>query len=601
MQQRLFLPILRWKIIFLCLSIAITWTTLAPTRAPAAPDSSVMPLDRAPFGLNTHLATRYFDLDTMHVPADVVAQSGVGWAREDIHWFRVQPTPDTWDWSFTDRAMALLIQRGISIVGVIGHPPGWATSYYGDPPAGVSFYAPDPQRFAAFAEATVRRYGRFVKHWEIWNEPDNPHFWKPAPDAAQYALLLKWAAYGVRRADPNATILLGGINPFDTHFLRVVAEQGAWSSFDILAIHPYVSPTAPEAGNLGAATDGVRALMEQYGKRPIWVTEIGWSSGPGDRDAIGLTTEQDQANYLVRASLILWRAGVERIFWYTLKDDPGNPYGIVAQGQGYGDYTRMKPAFYALRALNKNLAGAEFVSMRDLFNRTTILDFENFGGWRRGDQANGTLLPSEALAHSGRASARLDYSFPTTGNDYVVFRRDRGALIPGQPYAIGIWVHGDGSGNMLKVWLRDGEGEVLQYTLGSIGAPGWRLLQAPIGGVVPQWDRITEEGNGRLDMPIRLEAIVLDDLPDSFRGRGTIYLDDLTAISGPEAYNLQLRRGDQAIDVLWAPAPIRASITSRAPRAAIALWNDTPSAITAADGRLTLDLGPAPQYVFHTR
>ena len=46
-------------------------------------------------------------------------------------------------------------------------------------------------------------------------------------------------------------------------------------------------------------------------------------------------------------------------------------------------------------------------------------------------------------------------------NDYVVFRRDRPAPIPGAPYALGLWVYGDGSGHTIKVWLRDAEGELL--------------------------------------------------------------------------------------------------------------------------------------------
>ena len=35
--------------------------------------------------------------------------------------------------------------------------------------------------------AVARRYGRYIHHWEIWNEPDNQLFWKPAPDPAAYA------------------------------------------------------------------------------------------------------------------------------------------------------------------------------------------------------------------------------------------------------------------------------------------------------------------------------------------------------------------------------------------------------------------------------
>lgn len=587
--------------ILLTICILAAGLLAAPVPAPAATDDIVPPLDGAPFGVNTHLATRYFDPQTVDVPAELVARSGAGWAREDFHWFRIQPDANAWDWTYTDAAVRELVRREIQIVGVLGHPPGWATPYAGDAPAAVSFYAPDEQRFAAFAEAVVRRYGRYVRHWEVWNEPDNPLFWKPAPDPAAYARLLQWTAAAIRRADPGAKVLIGGLNPNDAHFLRTVAEQGAWSSFDILAIHPYVSPSSPEAGNILAATDGVRAIAAQYGQKPIWATEIGWSSGPGDRDALGVVDEQAQASYLVRATLLLWRAGVERIFWYTLKDDPGNPYGMVALGAGYHDYSRLKPAYAAFQTMSRQLAGATFVGMRDLFRRTTVLNFEQFGPWRRGDQPYGAMSPTTALQHGGQGAAQISYRFPGPANEYLVFRRDRGALIPGAPYAVGLWVYGDGSGNALKLWLRDSEGEVLQFTLGAVGAPGWRLLQATVGGEVAAWDRITDEGNGRVDFPARVEAVVLDDAPDAFAGGGTIVIDDLVAISGPEAYDVQLEVRGEALDVLWAPTPVRAGIRTAAPSGALTARDGAASTIPATGGRLEVDLGSAPVYLRHRR
>jgi hypothetical protein len=304
---------------------------------------------------------------------------------------------------------------------------------------------------------------------------------------------------------------------------------------------------------------------------------------------------------LVRAMLLLWRSGVERSFWYTLKDDPGNPYGLIAAGNGYTDFSRPKPAFYAFRALSRQLAGAEFVGLRDLFTRTTVLNFETFGAWRRGDQPNGTLTPSDTQTRSGHTAARLGYSFPTGGNDYVVFRRDRPALIPGSPYALGLWVYGDGSGHALKLWLRDSEGELLQFALGAVGPAGWRLLQAPIGGAVAPWNRISKGGNGRLDFPARVDAIVLDDGDDRFSGAGALLLDDLTAISGPEAYDLQLQRGDTSIDVLWSPEGLPAAITSTSAQAAVAERDGAERQIAVQDGKITLELGPAPVYVQHAR
>ena len=585
--------------LLLIIAMLLAWAA-TPHPAPAASERLPTQLSNAPFGLNTHLATRYTELEHMDVPASLVAQTGASWVREDIQWWRVQPTPDTWDWSYTDAAFRALLQHNINIVAVLGHPPGWATPDATDSATDVSFAAPDIERFAVFANAAVQRYGHYINHWEIWNEPDNPLFWKPAPDANAYAALLKRASIAIHGVAPDAQVLLGGINPFNIAFLRQVAQAGAWGSFDILAIHPYIDPATPEEGNLLAAADGVRALAAQLGPKPIWVTEVGWASGPGDHDAVGMLNEQGQAQMLVRGLLLLWRAGIERIFWYTLKDDQNNPYGLIALGNGRADYSRLKPAYYAFQTLVRQTNGAEFMALNDLFTRTTVLDFETFGAWRRGDQPNGMLTPTSTQTHSGRTGARLDYTFPSRGNDYVVFLRDRPAFIPGAPYALGVWVYGDGSGHQLKLWLQDATGELLQFTLGTIGPPGWRLLEAPISGIVPVWNRINTAGDGKVQFPARIAALVLDDGDDQFIGSGSIVLDDIIALSGPEAYDFQLRQNNTTIDILWAPQGQRAAIRTQAEQAAVIAIDGSLSTASATDGKLTFSLGPSPIYVRHS-
>jgi len=151
------------------------------------------------------------------------------------------------------------------------------------------------------------------------------------------------------------------------------------------------------------------------------------------------------------------------------------------------------------------------------------------------------------------------------------------------------------------VWLRDAEGELLQFALGTVGPPGWRLIQAPIGGEVGSWNRISKNGNGRLDFPVRLDSIVLDDGDDRFVGDGTILLDDLIAISGPEAYDLQLHQGATAIDVLWSPESLPAAITSASASAVVTDRDGAERQVAARDGKIILDLGPAPVYVRHRR
>ncbi|HMQ31723.1 MAG TPA: cellulase family glycosylhydrolase [Chloroflexaceae bacterium] len=586
---------------FLALLILLTGAA-APRPAAAIPAAQPLtgPVGPPSFGLNSHLATRYPDPSSMDVPAAMVSELGVAWVREDFHWHRVQPRPEVWDWTFTDAAMRALLSRGVNVLGVLGPSVGWATPYGADTPNDVSYHAPDPDAFVEYVRGVVTRYRRYVNHWEIWNEPDHPYFWRPAPDPAAYTAMLVRAAAVIREVDPDAQILVGGFNPYDTTFLRAVAEYGGWGSFDILAIHPYVDPYSPEDGNLAAAADGVRALAGQYGEKPIWATEVGWASGPGDRDAVGRADEEDQASYLVRAMLSLWEAGVERSFWYSYKDDPGNPYGLIRLGSGRTDYSQRKPAFEALRTLNQQLAGATYVTRRDLFERRVLVDFEAVRGWRRVSQPNGSLRPS-MRARGGQGSAELSYNFTTRENDYVAFEREQPIPLPGRPYAVGAWVYGDGSTHGVKVWIRDAEGEVLQFVLGPAGAPGWHFLRAPIGGEVEPGNVIVPGGNRRVDFPAALQAIVLDDLVDGFVGSGTIWIDDLSVISGHEVYDLRLERGGEALDILWSPPGARVTLATRAEAARLVERGGAESALAAQGGRLRVNLGPAPVYLWHRR
>ncbi len=593
----------RSLLLFVMLLLVLTASELITHPLPIPTAYSAGPVGPAAFGLNSHLATRYPDPTTMDDLADLVVELGVSWVREDFHWHRVQPAPDVWDWTFTDAAMRALLQRDIKILGVLGPSVGWATPYPHDNPHDVSYYAPDHDLFLDYVRAVVTRYRRYIHHWEIWNEPDNAVFWRPQPDPVAYADLLIRSSQIIKEIIPNAQVAIGGFNPFDVSFARAVAAQGAWHSFDIIAIHPYVDPYGPEDGNLVASVDMARALGNQFGPKPIWVTELGWASGPGDRDRQGLTDAQMQASYLVRSLLLLWEAGVERTFWYSFKDDPGNPYGLFEYGQGrtdYRDHVR-KPAFAALRTLNRQLQGATFVERRDLFDTTVVLDFDVLGEWRRISQPNGRLQASEKHVHTGTGSAQIVYNFSTPENDYVVFERVQPVPLPGEPYALGIWVYGDGSGHLVRAWIRDAEGELLQFTLGAVGAPEWHFISAPIGVAVHPANRIAGNGNLRVDFPASLVALVLDDVTDESIGRGTIYLDNLTTIHGREVYDLRLQRGEAALDILWSPPTTRVGFTTTATSGRLVQRDGAERTMSAQDGRFSLTIGPEPVYLWHQR
>lgn len=167
-----------------------------------------------------------------------------------------------------------------------------------------------------------------------------------------------------------------------------------------------------------------------------------------------------------------------------------------------------------------------------------VLDFESFGAWRRGDEPYGTFEQTSERVHSGRYAAKLVYDFPAVEKNYVVFRRQPPAPIPGQPGALTLWVFGDGSNHFLNAWVRDSAGEVRSFTLGRISHSGeWQAMTAALDTSAP-WPQgnISGPDNGRLDYPISLDAFVLDGVPDKGGPfSGIIYLDDLSASEAPPA------------------------------------------------------------------
>ncbi len=158
-------------------------------------------------------------------------------------------------------------------------------------------------------------------------------------------------------------------------------------------------------------------------------------------------------------------------------------------------------------------------------------DFEQAATWKRGDQPYGTFDRSSGQVHSGSYAGQLSYNFPTANNDYVVFLKNR--ALAGRPNAISAWVYGDNSGHYLNIWIKDAAGQSWQMSLGQIKHTGWREMIAPLDPAQP-WPagHISGPNNGAIDYPITFQAIVLDDIPDTYSGAGSIYIDDLTSREG---------------------------------------------------------------------
>jgi beta-glucosidase/6-phospho-beta-glucosidase/beta-galactosidase len=93
-------------------------------------------------------------------------QLGVQSLRWGIPWYRVEPRPGVFDWSWTDQVLPYMVQE-------LGITPILDLMHYGTPLwLEGSFVSPAyPRRVAAYARAVAERYGSLLRFYTPLNEP----------------------------------------------------------------------------------------------------------------------------------------------------------------------------------------------------------------------------------------------------------------------------------------------------------------------------------------------------------------------------------------------------------------------------------------------
>ena len=287
---------------------------------------------------------------------------GAGWNRWPLYWDRVEVNPNQFDWAAYDELVATDIFHGLKINAILLGRPGFRQDGHsianlyapifadGSDSAGANAPINPDNPWAQFVFQAVTRYkpggvlaqqrgfaaGEGVRAWEIWNEPDVPHFWTAGSDA--YARLLKTAAIVIKTVDPDAKVIFGGLLfASDQHLLSNVLRHFSndplrnnynWF-FDIVAVHGYDDPWRS-----GWLTKVVRDALASYKlTRPVWVNETGvsvwndypgpiWANSPEQRNR--LATAEQQAHFLIMSAAFAWSKGVDKVFFHQLYDDCGN-------------------------------------------------------------------------------------------------------------------------------------------------------------------------------------------------------------------------------------------------------------------------------------
>jgi polysaccharide biosynthesis protein PslG len=253
--------------------------------------TAALVLSSAVVGVNVH------SLDPALVPS--YAKAGFRAVRFDLPWSSIE-WHDGDHWEQVDTFVATLrAHRLAPVITIHGslRPDGYAP-----------VEKAERVGFAHFAMRAARRYKGAV--WEIWNEPNVPGFWLPAPDAAAYVDLLAVTSIAIRAEDPTARIIGPslGSGTLDWAYLGEFIRWGGLNYIDALAVHPY-GVGAPE----NAADYYAGLTRATGGTLPIVVSEWGFSNQ--NEDMLG--------ELVVRGLAVNEGAGIGLTIVYEWQDSPG--------------------------------------------------------------------------------------------------------------------------------------------------------------------------------------------------------------------------------------------------------------------------------------
>ena len=360
---------------------------------PKEKELSQSKLDSIGMGSSIHLLV---GTDGLPGAYQQLEEMNIHWVREEIPWREVEQIPGQYQWYYSNgntyRDFHFMLEEAekhdLEVIAVLSTGPAYLPHVYPGQSVDVDLLI---ENWENYVQAVVDRFGDQIDYWEISPQANNPETWGEVmfptnldaisePNPFLFARMLTTAEKVIKKHKSKDIVILGGLyssisNTCETtpiKFLSEMKNAGVWRHFDVIAVNPYWENNPPEAwmprgpevdletnncdpnkttsSNLVHEIRLIRDFVNENGKKPIWITELGWKEDwvAYSSSQHSLSKDQVEANYVVRSIIpLIAEDDVEKIFWYSLYEDPENP-GFVLGPDGQ----------LALRNIGRLLGGA---------------------------------------------------------------------------------------------------------------------------------------------------------------------------------------------------------------------------------------------------
>lgn len=196
--------------------------------------------------------------------------------------------------------------------------------------------------------------------------------------------------------------------------------------------------------------------------------------------------------------------------------------------------SKIKAASKGKYKLKVELAGLEqeIPVYVDYFRSDLIFSFDNKEKvnltMTRSDEDKTRLLEETEIKKEGKASLRVDYTMLHGGTSAIYLNIDR--PVADRPYALGVWIYGDGKEQWIRGIFtdRDGEEFLADFTGGTKGVywnDEWRYVDVQTDELNAKWSN----PDAIIDYPLTLKQLYIVQTREEKKSRGSLLFDAFTA------------------------------------------------------------------------
>lgn len=313
----------------------------------------------------------------------ILAEMGANWDRSEIQWSLVENEKGKFSFPAHATMPMTLKDYGLNTLQILDY--GNVLYSDGAPENSMPGSPEYIEAFKNYCVTMAEYYKGTVEYFELWNEVNNAQFNTEGAGIGDYAALVKAVVPAIKAVDPNIKVIAPVTINVNADWYREFFSCGTYDYIDCLSTHTYQWNRGLDKDALRREANDLHIVMAEYGEpKPVWISEMGWSTGT---KAIWGVDPKERPRMALQAYAILVGEGLaDKFFWYNFHKKGNNPYestynlGLIEHQTASVTPFAAQDEYVMFTAMNKLIGLADPAEYIRRGDETMLYHFKRYDG-----------------------------------------------------------------------------------------------------------------------------------------------------------------------------------------------------------------------------